>query len=125
MSAFLTKRAFFSNDAYTRRMQLRGARLCLDCEELHSDDRCPVCASGAFAFLTRWVPSDERRRRDRLPSPQRMATPKRIPALVKRGSLGLALFAVVRWVWRSTAPTPSPAPRQDSRNIKAPGDGLE
>jgi hypothetical protein len=50
-------------------MHLQEARLCLDCEELHSDDRCPRCASDAFAFVTRWIPANERRVRMRRPSP--------------------------------------------------------
>jgi hypothetical protein len=36
-------------------MRLDDARLCLDCEEIHSDQECPSCGSEAFAFLTRWV----------------------------------------------------------------------
>lgn len=43
-------------------MQLRAARLCLDCEELFVGDRCPVCASEHYAFLTTWLPVEERRR---------------------------------------------------------------
>ena len=43
-------------------MQLRVTRLCLDCEELHVDERCPVCASDQYAFLSTWLPSEERRR---------------------------------------------------------------
>jgi hypothetical protein len=43
-------------------MQLRVARLCLDCENLHVDDACPVCASERYAFLSQWLPSEERRR---------------------------------------------------------------
>ena len=40
-------------------MRLMNARLCLDCEEVHEDQHCPVCSSESFAFLTRWVtPSD-------------------------------------------------------------------
>ena len=46
-------------------MQLRTARLCLDCEEVHDEYRCPVCASEAFTYLTRWVPAPERRTRPR------------------------------------------------------------
>ena len=38
-------------------MQLRNARLCLDCEEVHDAAHCPVCASESFAFITRWVPN--------------------------------------------------------------------
>lgn len=44
-------------------MQLRMARLCLDCEEVHDEYRCPVCASDHFTYLTRWVPVPERRDR--------------------------------------------------------------
>lgn len=43
-------------------MQLRIARLCLDCEELHVENSCPVCASERYAFLSAWLPSEERRR---------------------------------------------------------------
>src|SRR5262245_56913102 len=50
-------------------MQLRVARLCLDCEELHVDSSCPRCASRRYAFLSAWLPSEERRRRPR-PAPQ-------------------------------------------------------
>ena len=46
-------------------MQLRTARLCLDCEEVHDQQRCPSCASETFTFITRWVPAPERRHRPR------------------------------------------------------------
>jgi hypothetical protein len=51
-------------------MQLRVARLCLDCEELHVADVCPICASESYAFLSTWLPSEERRkwRRGRPPA---------------------------------------------------------
>lgn len=42
-------------------MQLRTARLCLDCEELFAGDSCPVCASERYAFLSSWIPVEERR----------------------------------------------------------------
>ncbi len=38
-------------------MQLHTARLCLDCEELHEEEQCPVCASLAFGYIARWVPA--------------------------------------------------------------------
>lgn len=53
---------------YTAGVQLRTARLCLDCEEVHDEYRCPVCASDHFSYLTRWVPGPERPARPR-PSP--------------------------------------------------------
>jgi hypothetical protein len=43
-------------------MQLRVTRLCLDCEELFVGSTCPVCASERCAFLTTWLPVEERRR---------------------------------------------------------------
>ena len=82
-------------------MQLRNTRLCLDCEELHEDRQCPMCASESFAFLTRWVPADERRHRQRV----RVRTDAPKPAAKKwlTGSVaGLALFAVSRWLMRPT-----------------------
>jgi hypothetical protein len=53
-------------------MQLRVARLCLDCEELHVAEVCPICASESFAYLSTWLPSEERRkwRRGRGPAPE-------------------------------------------------------
>jgi hypothetical protein len=58
-----------SPDALTV-MQLRVARLCLDCEELHVEDACPVCASERYAFMSTWLPSEERRRwRRPVPTP--------------------------------------------------------
>ena len=45
---------------YTDLMQLQSARLCLDCDEVHDAQQCPLCASETFAFLTRWVPVPDR-----------------------------------------------------------------
>ena len=84
-------------------MQLREARLCLDCEELHDGQQCPICASESFAFLTRWVPADERRHRKRVRQPPdpTQAAGKNQKWLT--GSVaGLALFAVSRWLMRPT-----------------------
>ena len=47
-------------------MQLHSARLCLDCQEVHAEPRCPVCTSESFAVLSRWIPAQERRARERL-----------------------------------------------------------
>jgi hypothetical protein len=46
-------------------VQLRIARLCLDCEEVHDEYRCPACASDHFSYLTRWVSLPERLDRPR------------------------------------------------------------
>jgi hypothetical protein len=94
-------------------MQLRTARLCLDCEEVHDAPQCPACASETFAFITRWVPAPERRARPRLVEPSR---PEELQAyrqmldphasngspwtLAKRGALGLAIVGVAGLLWR-------------------------
>ena len=61
-------------------MQLRVARLCLDCEELYVGEHCPVCASERYAFLSSWLPSEERRRWRR-PAPREAAKAGRLQGL--------------------------------------------
>ena len=91
-------------------MQLRTARVCLDCEEVHDSQQCPTCASETFAYLTRWVPVPERRTRPRPAEPanretvdtyREMLSPQRASgwSVVRRGALGLALFGVAGWMW--------------------------
>lgn len=109
-------------------MQLRNARLCLDCEEVHDAQQCPVCASETFAFITRWVPAPERRGRPRLAEPAQpdefqayrlmldpsassdspwTARPRSWQTLAKRGALGLALFGIAGLLWRRSPPQAS------------------
>jgi hypothetical protein len=89
-------------------MQLRQTRLCLDCEELHRADRCPICASEAFVYLTRWIPADERRsRRREEPAPTAPTPPAHAPGMSRwlaRGAAGLVLVATGRWLWNSVRP---------------------
>ena len=109
-------------------MQLRTARLCLDCEEVHDEPQCPVCASETFTYLSRWIPSDERRLRPRVEAPeaashsaeapsrvaeQRVAqdvdayrrlmtgegAPRRGRQLLRKGVMGLAAVGVVGLLW--------------------------
>lgn len=88
-------------------MQLRVARLCLDCEEVHAAPECPVCTSETFVYLTRWVPADERRRVAR---PTNATRPKQQPPpangaqWARRGAFGLTALALGRWLWQSTRP---------------------
>jgi len=85
-------------------MQLRLARLCLDCEEVHDGQQCPSCASETFAFLTRWAPPAERRSRARPLEP--VSTPsagKLIPGepspgkMIGYGVVGLGIMGLARW----------------------------
>lgn len=97
-------------------MQLRTARLCLDCEEVHDLQHCPVCASETFTFITRWVPAPERRQRARpATTPQADAyrhlvsgepTPSKGVSLLKQGVVGITALGLLGWFWRS---------RQDAR----------
>jgi hypothetical protein len=102
-------------------MKLVNSRLCLDCEEVHEDQHCPVCGSESFAFMTRWVtPSDtaaaeasqpqavrppegvERRKqiakREQVDAYRQILnpTPARRGRMVAGGALGLALIGVAR-----------------------------
>ena len=92
-------------------MQLRTARLCLDCEEIHEQQECPVCLSEAFVYLTRWVPAEERRAHRRLPSatkvtPATTSMPSNGSRWLRRGALGLALVAASRWWWEARRQEP-------------------
>ncbi len=94
-------------------MQLRTARLCLDCEEVHDAQVCPVCASETFAFLSRWVPAPAAARRRPKPQPpeqadvyrqlieEASAPSTRRGGLLKKGLIGLTAVGVVGWLWGS------------------------
>lgn len=85
-------------------MQLRAARLCLDCEELHTDNSCPRCASESYAFLSGWLPVDERRKWRRPAPTQVVAAPwwSATPASVMK-SFG-------RWLAGEAAPVARTGP---------------
>jgi len=91
-------------------MQLRTARLCLDCEEVHDAMICPSCASETFTYITRWIPAPERRQ---LPRPTtsteaevyRSLVAKDTPPstgrrVLKGGVLGLTALGLAGWFLR-------------------------
>ena len=79
-------------------MQLRVARLCLNCEELHDQQRCPGCTSESFAYISRWVTPPERRSAARAAvTPPPTSTSKR--RMVGYGVLGIGLASLARWWW--------------------------
>jgi hypothetical protein len=95
-------------------MQLRNARLCLDCEELHESPQCPICASESFAYLSRWIPVEERRARRRSVRPA--SSPKSpVTRWAQRGAVGLAAIALSGWLWQSSRPE-SPDEDREDRN---------
>ena len=121
-------------------MQLRNARLCLDCEEIHEEPHCPVCASESFAFIKRWVTAPERRARQRPAAAdganaangangETIATYKELLAasqesesrltawqLVRGGAVSLALLGAAGWVWRRNSQRPTATPNGDATN---------
>ena len=109
---------------YNEEMKLHTARLCLNCDEVHDANECPVCNSETFAYISRWVPSPEGR-----PRPRPVATPEaetyskllsddtaRPGAMrwVRRGAFGLAAISAARWLLRgdTSKPTDSAEPRR-------------
>jgi len=101
---------------YTEVMQLSVARLCLDCHEVHEDERCPQCTSEAFAFMSRWIKLDKppTRRPTRPPIDQstieKLDTYKQIlnppppssrtKRWLRNGSLLIIAGAMARWGWQ-------------------------
>ncbi|MEO7133787.1 MAG: hypothetical protein ABI024_06160 [Vicinamibacterales bacterium] len=95
-------------------MQLHVARLCLDCEEIHDERRCPLCLSEAFGYISRWIPAPERRTRPRPVSTSPTAdTYRQLLATdqtgtgksqwLRRGAIGVTALSVAGWIWRRKA----------------------
>jgi hypothetical protein len=91
---------------YTEVMQLSTARLCLDCDEVHEAQKCPVCASESFSYMSRWVPAPERRPPPRpTTSPEaeiyrrlvQPPPPSRGKTILTNGVLGLTAVGLVGW----------------------------
>ena len=105
---------------YTEGMQLRTARLCLDCEEVHETQECPICLSQAGVFLTKWIPAEERRMR-RFPSAIKVTpvTTRDPVRWVKRGVLGLAVLAASRWLLQAGSDARSRQSQADEQPDKS------
>jgi hypothetical protein len=95
-------------------MQLRNARMCLDCEEIHDQQECPVCGSESFAYISRWISTTERRQRPRAETTEQAETYRQLLSggssesqawSAKRrwltgGAFGLAAVSAAGWLWR-------------------------
>ena len=99
-------------------MHLSLARLCLDCQEIHEADRCPVCTSEAFGFMTRWVkvdgaparvspPEQSAGRTSRVDSYRQILNPapqrSRAARWLRKGGLVVAAGYLARWGWQIAA----------------------
>jgi hypothetical protein len=94
-------------------MQLHAARLCIDCQEIHEDQMCPVCSSETFAYISRWVPAPERRVKPRAsPSNDDVEVYRQLlsgePAQptamrwLRRGAFGVAALGAAAYAWKRT-----------------------
>jgi hypothetical protein len=85
--------------------------MCLDCEEIHEQPQCPICASETFVFLAKWIPVEERRARRRSVKP----APQTSPATrwAKRGAVGLAALALSGWLWQTSRPSAEDETREE------------
>ena len=107
-------------------MQLRNARLCLDCEEVHDQQRCPSCASETFTFISRWVPAPERRHRPRpTTSPEAevyktLLNPEANRSMARRmlkpGMVGLTALGIASLFLGRKASSRSPEPPETARD---------
>jgi hypothetical protein len=112
-------------------MQLHAARLCIDCQEVHDSQTCPVCSSESFAYISRWIPAPERRLTPRPEVPTDVDTYRRLisgepspPAAarwLKRGVFGFAALGAAAYAWKRSAlgrpgsEAPAPAADPDPR----------
>ena len=95
-------------------IDLRKARLCLDCEMIFEGPQCPACTSQSFVPVTRWIRPTERREAKR-------AAPKIIPAQPKpRGLLKKSLYVGLGayGVWKMLFEPPKPRKRKPSEPPK-------
>jgi hypothetical protein len=100
-------------------MQLRVARLCLDCEEVHDAQQCPICASETFAFISRWVPTPERRASPRAGEPRERPAPGASrKQLVGYGVLGVGVVGLAQWFLRGRDKIEAAAGRKPSGELK-------
>jgi hypothetical protein len=94
-------------------MQLHAARLCIDCQEIHDSQTCPVCSSESFAYISRWIPEPERRLTPRAVPIGNVETYRQLLAghrtepkgmrWLKRGVFGFAAVGAAAWAWKRTA----------------------
>jgi hypothetical protein len=112
-------------------VNLRVARVCLDCDEVHDAQTCPICASESFAFVSRWVPVPERRNRSRPAKSEdaeaydQLVNPRPAGSLtskIAKGALGLATITAAGWLWQRIAAIDKGTTTDTSADSKPPAE---
>ncbi len=82
-------------------IDLKRARLCLDCEMIFDAPQCPACASESFVPVTRWIRPSEREISERTqphpPSAANAAPPAKPSKRLLKKSLYVGLSAYGLW----------------------------
>jgi hypothetical protein len=112
-------------------MQLHAARLCIDCQEIHEGQMCPVCSSESFAYISRWVPAPERRVKPRAEPTLEVEVYRQLlsgePAQptarrwLKRGVFGMAAIGAAAYAWKRTGDPAKTVPDPAGRTNKKDG----
>jgi hypothetical protein len=97
-------------------IDLRRARLCLDCEAIFEGPQCPACTSESFVPVTRWIrPMDAPAREERSPAravqPGATAAPRPKRLLKKSLYVGLGAYGMWKMLFEP-AKSPKPRPRK-------------
>ena len=91
-------------------MLLENARLCLDCETVFDEPRCPSCSSESFFPLSRWVrPHTLSANSEHTTSPARKAARNTSLLLVGSG-VAYALWKLLRSPDKNASPNPPDEP---------------
>ena len=101
-------------------VELRRAKLCLDCEAIFQGPRCPACTSESFIPVTRWIRPTERVEVPTPAPPPAPAASRPRRFLKKSLYVGLGAYGVWKMLFeppkprKRTAPTEPPAPEDPS-----------
>jgi len=96
-------------------VDLRKARLCLDCEMIFDAPRCPACASASFIPVTRWIRPSLREIERAAPAEAPVAggaSPMKPPKRLLRKSVYVGLGAY--GLWKMLFEPPKPRKRRPS-----------
>jgi hypothetical protein len=90
-------------------LDLKRARLCLDCEMLFEGPRCPACASESYVPVTRWIRPTDRRAVEQ-PTPPAPPPAKSRGLLRKSIYVGIGAFGLWKMLFTPARPRPRKPP---------------